>query len=188
MLIAILARVVLVLYSEIIPQYYPKAQYDDVDYMVYTDAAGYLLKGGSPYDRHTYRYTPFLAYIMIPNIVWHHGFGKILFCISDLLVAMMIKKILNLTTELEKSKINILAALWTLNPLIINVSTRGNADTMVVMNVIAVMLALLNRRYKLAGFLFGFVVHFKIYPVIYALPIYFWIDHHNHKFFTKNRL
>ena len=40
-------------------------KYSDIDYSVYTDAAGYLANGGSPYDRHTYRYTPLLAYMMV---------------------------------------------------------------------------------------------------------------------------
>jgi phosphatidylinositol glycan class M len=69
MIVAILIRAFLVLYSEIIQEYYKGSKYDDVDYSVYTDAAGYLLNGKSPYDRHTYRYTPFLAYIMVPNII-----------------------------------------------------------------------------------------------------------------------
>jgi len=178
MIIAILIRIVLVLYSEIVQVYKEDSKYDDVDYEVYTGAAGYLLEGGSPYDRHTYRYTPFLAYIMIPNVIWHHGIGKVMFCASDILIAIMIKKILSLTTELSEKAISTLAAIWTLNPLIFNVSTRGNADTMVAMVVIAMLLVLLNKRIWLGGFLFGFVVHFKIYPVIYAVPIYFWIDRH----------
>jgi phosphatidylinositol glycan class M len=32
----------------------------DIDYKVYTDAAHY----DSPYQRHTYRYSPILAYMM----------------------------------------------------------------------------------------------------------------------------
>ena len=35
----------------------------DIDYKVYTDASQY----DSPYDRHTYRYTPILAYLMSFN-------------------------------------------------------------------------------------------------------------------------
>jgi len=63
-----------------------------------------------------------------------------------------------------------------LNPIIFNVTSRGNADTMVAMMVAGVLLLLLNRSIFLSAVLFGFVVHFKIYPIIYALPIYFWID------------
>lgn len=45
--------------------------YTDIDYFVYSDGAKYILQGGSPYDRHTYRYTPILGYMMIPNIIFH---------------------------------------------------------------------------------------------------------------------
>lgn len=47
--------------------YYANLKYTDLDYSVYTDAAKYVLEGGTPYDRHTFRYTPILAYMMIPN-------------------------------------------------------------------------------------------------------------------------
>ena len=36
--------------------------------------------------------------------------------------------------------------------------------------------------------MFGFVVNFKIYPIIYALPLYFWIDRDEGTFFTKKRV
>lgn len=50
-----------------IQDYYAKVKYTDLDYAVYTDAAKYVLQNKSPYDRHTYRYTPLLAYLMIPS-------------------------------------------------------------------------------------------------------------------------
>lgn len=59
---------------------------------------------------------------------------------------------------------------------------------MVGIMVVGVLYLLINERYKSAAFLYGFVVHFKIYPIIYALPIYFWIDYGKGSFFTKNRV
>ena len=74
----------LLFYAEIQDRYL-NVKYTDVDYLVYTDAARCMLEGRSPYDRHTYRYTPIVAVLNIPNLTWHDGFGKLLFSFVDII-------------------------------------------------------------------------------------------------------
>lgn len=88
--------------------------------------------------------------------------------------------------------------MWFFNPVIFNVSTRGNADTIIAYLVLITIYLLLKQRYVLAAITFGLSVHFKIYPIIYALPMYLFIDHDRvigegllnklRGFFSPNRL
>lgn len=100
---SIVIRLVLIIYGEI-QDLISDVPYTDVDYKVVTDGARHILNGDSPFKRHTYRYTPLLAYSVIPNILIHKCFGKILFSFFDLLVGILIKKIV--FNEFEEIFIN----------------------------------------------------------------------------------
>lgn len=82
-------RLALIIYAEF-QDYYYNLKYTDIDYFVYSDAAKYVMEGKTPYDRHTYRYTPILSYLMIPNWVLYENFGKFLFIIYDILGGILI--------------------------------------------------------------------------------------------------
>ncbi|KAL8428543.1 hypothetical protein Efla_003314 [Eimeria flavescens] len=90
-LTAAVARVVLVFYGEWQDRNMT-LKFTDIDYKVYTDAAEHVLRGGSPYDRHTYRYSPLVAYLCVPNLLLFPSFGKFVFCFVDLLIALLIEQ------------------------------------------------------------------------------------------------
>ena len=68
-------------------------KYTDIDYQVFTDGANYIYHGKSPYLRETYRYTPFLAFIMQPNVFLNNSFGKFVFILFDVFCGILILKI-----------------------------------------------------------------------------------------------
>jgi hypothetical protein len=43
--------------------------------------------------------------------------------------------------------------------------------------VLGSLYALMNKRVVVSALIFGMAVHFKVYPIIYAIPIWFGIDH-----------
>lgn len=90
---SIIIRLVLIAYGEVQDQI-SEVPYTDIDYRVVTDGAEHIYNGRSPFNRHTYRYTPLLAIFLLPNIYLHRCFGKILFATFDLVIAIIIKWII----------------------------------------------------------------------------------------------
>jgi len=176
-LVSALLRVLLILYG-----CYHDAQhvvkYTDIDYQVFTEAASFLSEGASPYESPTYRYTPILAAILLPNIRFHILWGKVLFSVFDLVTGYLLYAILRF--DGCSSSVSLRSAcLWLFNPVAFAVSTRGNAEAILSALVLAVLLLVKKGNTHLAAALYGLAVHMKIYPVVYSLPLYLFLGSHD---------
>ncbi|BBN20063.1 GPI mannosyltransferase 1 subunit M [Marchantia polymorpha subsp. ruderalis] len=167
-------RLLLVVYAEWHDAHL-EVPYTDIDYYVFSDAAALIHLGKSPFDRATYRYTPLLALVLLPNSTLHRCWGKLLFSFADLIVALLIRKILNLRGVSERQCF-ISAATWLFNPFTFTVGTRGNCEALVCAMILWLLLCIMSGRVIQAAFWFGVVVHVRIYPIIYVLPVLLLLD------------
>lgn len=172
-------RLVLLVYGSWQDAHSP-IKYTDIDYLVFTDAARYVAQGRSPYDRATYRYTPLVAWLLLPTTwggLWFE-FGKFLFAVGDIATGWLTLRILQ-TRGMPTERAMKFASIWILNPMVANISTRGSSEGLLAVLVVALLWATLLRKIVLAGFLLGFAVHLKIYPFIYAASIFWWLGSPN---------
>lgn len=175
--LAVLLRAVLLVYGHYQDENSP-LKYTDIDYYVFTDAARYVAQGASPYARDTYRYTPLLAWLLLPttrSAIWF-DFGKLLFAMSDVVAGWLIYQILLNTYSMKPQQALKYASIWLLNPMVAQISTRGSSEGVLAAMVMALLWACLTKRWTLAGVMLGLSVHFKIYPFIYAAAIIWWLD------------
>lgn len=177
---AIVLRILLLVYGLIQDKYSP-LPYTDIDYFVFTDAARYVSRGLSPYERETYRYTPLLAWILLPTswpgAVWF-SFGKVLFALADIVAGWLIVLVLRSPAggRMRTDRALKFASIWLLNPMVATISTRGSSEGLLGAMVVALLWAVLSRRIMLAGVLLGLAVHFKIYPFIYGVSILWYLE------------
>ncbi|GAA5964625.1 hypothetical protein JCM3765_007646 [Sporobolomyces pararoseus] len=162
-------------------------KYTDIDYFVYSDASTCLLLSsqspsycsraqgqyapawlGDPYSRSTYRYTPLLAILLIPNQLFFPSFGKILFATCDLVVAMLLYRLMKRRGSSSPNASNTVALTWLLNPMIANISTRGSSESIVGALVVGVLSFAEGGQWGKAAVVYGLAVHFKIFPIIYG--------------------
>lgn len=173
---AFLLRLLLIYYGTIHDSIMEVA-YTDIDYSVFTEAAEHIYNGKSPYQKDTYKYTPVLAQMLLPNVSVHILFGKILFSIFDILVAFILHRICVKSMLLDcKKSAKWISFFWLFNPFTITISSRGNAEGVQIFLVTFSILLVLEKRFFLAGLIYGLSVHFKLYPIIYAWSILLYIS------------
>ena len=100
-------------------------QFTDLDYKVYLDASLY----DSPYERHTYRYSPILAFIMSPSYNLHQNFGKYVLAVFDMMGCFFIFKIF--ADRKEKMHITggiIISLITFTNPFLVYLTIRGSCE------------------------------------------------------------
>ncbi|KAF1737819.1 GPI mannosyltransferase 1 [Beauveria bassiana] len=197
--LAALLRLLLLLYGAW-QDAHSALKYTDIDYLVFTDAARSVSLGSSPYARATYRYTPLLAWLLLPTaatttihpLLFHSG--KLLFALADLAAGWLTLRLLRgdggggggLRPSPQSSsqdsrmtasqRAGAFAALWLWNPMVATMSTRGSAEALLGVLTMALLWAVASKRVVLAGVVLGLAVHLKIYPFIYAPAVVWWMD------------
>ncbi|KAD2393892.1 hypothetical protein E3N88_40869 [Mikania micrantha] len=120
-----------------------EVRYTNVDYLVFSDAAALVVAGKSPYKRSTYRYSPLIAYILVPNSFIHRSWGKFLFSASNLLVGYFIRSILKLRGVPENLSIYSVIV-WLFNPFTFTIGTRGNCEPIICAIILWVILCIMR--------------------------------------------
>lgn len=160
-------------------------KYTDIDYVVFSDAAEYVFNSESPYRRVTYRYTPLLAWMLVPNAMgdlFYH-YGKLLFVLCDILTGVLITRLIPDTTKTLKlwrfsaNKKTVLLSIWLLNPIVITISTRGSSESVLTFLILISLTSLLKEQYFESAVWLGVSIHFKIYPVIYLPSFLYFLAH-----------
>lgn len=169
---AVCVRIAFTLYGEYMDAHTRGPKYTDIDYHVFSDAAYFVTQGQSPYLRDTYRYTPMLAWLMQINHYSHQSAGKWLLLMCDCAIAWLMHKIVAKQDPLWAPKA---ALIWLWNPLGIAISTRGNAESVLILMILLCLYSLMQRRTVQAAAWLGLAVHFKVYPILYVLPCLVYI-------------
>jgi len=114
---SILLRLVLIIYG-IYHDAHSPLKYTDVDYYVFTDAARFVYHKQSPYQRETYRYTPLLAWLLVPT-AWPGCFvwGKLIFALGDVAAGWIMILILRGRGMSHERSLKY-SSIWLLNPMV----------------------------------------------------------------------
>lgn len=177
-------------YVDAHPEKFGGLRYTDVDWRVVADglaitanplpsqvASGPLAPSfvGSPYHRATFRYTPLLVIILAPALVAPIAGRLVLVALTLALPPLL------LSTGADFWKTHLL---WTLNPIVLNITTRGSPEAVACLFTAGLVVALRKggvgsaagkasqRALDAAAALLAISASYKIYPAIYASSIW----------------
>lgn len=145
------------------------------------------IQGRSPYERVTFRYSPLLAWMLVPGVYLGPVYGKLLFILFDMLTGVLTQHIL-CTLGCSRQTALLASLLWLLNPLPMTVSTRGNMESLMTCLVLLTLHLLIAGSVALAAAFFALAVHLKMYPIIFALPIYIFLGSCYHPYLNRTAL
>jgi phosphatidylinositol glycan class M len=167
-LISLSAQVGLIFYGNWQDSNY-RVKYTDIDYWILRDAAKLILIGKSPYERATFRYSPLFALPpLLDEITKSTWMTKTIFSIANTVVGYLLVRMLTQKHLLEKEKANLITlACWSLNPLVIGISSRGNAESFVVLLIALFTYFVSLQRRFLAALCLGIAIHLKLFPIVY---------------------
>lgn len=151
-----------------------EVRYTDIDYMVFSDAASLMASGKSPFERSTYRYSPLLAFLLLPNSILNRSWGKFIFSAAGRLFYLFVFDDVDfdgLLAEFEFDMVflgcvDLLVGLfirtilklrgvpenlsmisvmaWLFNPFTFTIGTRGNCEPIVCALILWVFICLMN--------------------------------------------
>lgn len=190
LILALLLRFAFFLYG-LYQDAHMNVKYTDIDYKVFSDAAEYVYNEKSPYSRLTYRYTPLLSWMLMPTALGGYAehYGKFVFMLCDILTGVLILRTLerilpktNSTSFYARNRDWILSSIWLLNPMVITISTRGSAESVLTCIVMLFVDTLLQGLYFPLAFWLGLAIHFKLYPIIYLPAVLLYLVPHGKPF------
>ncbi|WVQ78375.1 hypothetical protein IAT38_000461 [Cryptococcus sp. DSM 104549] len=195
LLLSLLIHLALILYAEHVdahPERYGGLRYTDVDWRVVSDGARLIIhpgeeevaKGwlgealgwriGDPYHRATFRYTPLLPLFLSPTLL-SPLLGKLFLALPSLLIPVL------LLSGPNPAPFWPTHLLWTLNPFVLSITTRGSPEAVVCFLVVLVVYYLKlgggassskGRGQGRAAMALALAVSWKIYPAIYIPAIW----------------
>ncbi|WVF72086.1 hypothetical protein IAT40_006898 [Kwoniella sp. CBS 6097] len=157
------------------------------------------LRIGDPYERATFRYTPLLALLISPSLI-HPLLGRLLLviislCIPPLLLSLprsgSVRNPIPTPTPSSSSRPSpsptqsrsqnsqcsfwAVHGLWTLNPFVLNITTRGSPESIICLLVILLLVSLKRGKEVQAAVWLGLAVSWKIYPAVYVPAIWTYL-------------